>query len=765
MKAPNLFDADVEELRARVEALGERHGGSGEAHQLAGDLLQRLDAACEELRVARESRDVLLTAMQAASAVIYVRDFNTGVAEFHGDPDTPLGYPAGESPRTLEAWSDLIHPDDSIKVLEAAKSNFETGAPYAVQLRLRRKDGAYSVWRDRATLIFDEHGRPAKWIGAAIDITAQVEAEEAVHESRQILRTVLDAIPVRVWWKDGDLNFLGCNGLLAADAGLASTAEIVGKSDFEMPWADRAEIYRADDRQVLETGQAKRDYEEAETTASGGRNWLRTSKIPLVGKAGVVTGVLAVSEDITGWKRAEEQLRHTATHDSLTGLPNRVLLHEHLQQNLARARRHRDFSAFILADLDRFKEVNDRLGHGAGDEVLRQIARRFAACIRPYDTLARLGGDEFVVIVGGLPNPRDCAAIASRIVAAARQPIVVAGTEVCVHCSAGITVVPDHGGDIETLLKESDMAMYAAKEKGGDSFSFFSPAMGGTAEEADSAVSALRQAIADEQFVLHYQPVIDLDTDKIVGVEALLRWRHPREGLIFPLAFIHAAEASGLIVPIGKWVLAEACRQNAAWQRAGVLAAPIAVNLSDRQLENGDIVADVAACLSASGLLPSNLAVEITETAAMHNSESVVRILQGLRNLGVRVILDDFGSGCSSLAWLKRLPVDTLKIDRYFVRHVVDDADNLAIVKTIMAMAHSLGLKVVAKGVETPEQFAALRSLRRQGRVSVQCDGGQGYQFCKPGPAEAMEQFAREHAAGRVRVATPSPVAPATPAL
>jgi diguanylate cyclase (GGDEF)-like protein/PAS domain S-box-containing protein len=743
MSNEETLAAKIGALRAQLEALAGQAGGmpvERGLHEVAAALAE-LNAAAEAVG---QSELRFRTATEIAQALVYERDFHTGMAHFYSDVDAPLGYAPGEYPRTVEGWAELTHPDDLLKALEQVKENFATGAPNTIRYRLRRKDGSYSGWLDRSILVSDSDGKPLTWVGIAIDISAQLEAEKALRESQQMLRLVLDAIPVGVFWKDKDLKYVGCNRKFAEDAGLKTTDEIRGKDDWDMPWADRAEVHQADDRRVMQTGAPIHGSEEPTTTADGGDNWVRVSKIPLVDADGAVSGVLGTYEDITAWKRSEEQLKHTATHDSLTGLPNRVLLYDRLQQTLARGRRQKSFNAFLLLDLDRFKEVNDRFGHGAGDEFLRQVAGRLTGCLRPYDTLARLGGDEFVVILGGLADAQDCAAVANRIVGSLRTPIPIGAAAVRTACSAGITVMPADGADLETLLHEADRAMYAAKEKGGDCFCFFSRAMNAAVDEGNPLVADLQRAIADHEFVLHYQPVIDLQSEQIAGVEALVRWEHPHDGLIYPLSFIEVAEASGLIAPINAWVLNAACEQGAAWRRAGLATGPVAVNLSAGQIADKDTVAGVATALAESGLPPSGLAIEVKEAEAMQDAEAAAGLLHGLRGLGVQIVLDDFGAGNSSLAWLKRVPFDVLKIDRYLVRRLVDDPENAAIVKLILTMAQALGIRVVAKGVEAPEQLAVLRSLRQPRRVVAEPCDAQGYLFSRPVSADALTKFVRE---------------------
>ncbi len=416
------------------------------------------------------------------------------------------------------------------------------------------------------------------------------------------------------------------------------------------------------------------------------------------------------------------QLRHAATHDALTGLPNRVLLADRLEQAIARVSRHDVRFAVLVMDLDRFKAINDSLGHIAGDELLQEVARRLSSLTRREDTLARLGGDEFVLLIHEVSGARDAEVVARKVLAHVAQPTTLSGMDVHVSPSVGISICPDDGQDAETLLQHADAAMYHAKKKGRNTFQFFAPAMNAFARERLELESGLRAALAQREFELHYQPKVDVATGKIESAEALIRWRHPSKGLVPPGAFIALAEETGLIVPMGQWVLHEACRQARAWQDQG-LHMRIAVNLSARQFRQDNLIETVRGAMAASRLEPRFLELELTESAVMQDAETSVQIMRRLSDLGLRISVDDFGTGYSSLSYLRRLPLDKLKVDRSFIREIVTSRDDAEIVRAIVSLAHSLHLKVIAEGVETAEQLAFLRSLG--------CDQFQGF-LCSP---------------------------------
>jgi diguanylate cyclase (GGDEF)-like protein len=439
-----------------------------------------------------------------------------------------------------------------------------------------------------------------------------------------------------------------------------------------------------------------------------------------------------VYRDIAERRRAEEKLRVVATHDPLTALPNRTLLHERLSHALAKAQRHGRQLAVLFVDLDRFKNVNDTLGHDAGDRLLQVASQRLYDCLRETDTMARQGGDEFVVLMDELTDREPVTHVAQRILDAVGEPFVIEGQEIHLTASIGISVYPEDG---RTLLKNADIAMYRAKDKGKNNYQFYSAQMDNYSVERLSLESGLRRALEREEFVLHYQPKVNIASGLITGVEALLRWQHPELGWVAPGRFIPIAEENGLILPIGAWVLKTACIQSRAWQRQGVRRFPVAVNLSPRQFAGETLLDDVKAALDVSGLAPADLELEITEGMVMNNPERAVNLLQQLKGLGIRVAIDDFGTGYSSLAYLKRFPIDSVKVDRSFVEDIPDDVDSMAIAQAVIAMAHSLRLNVVAEGVESEAQLGFLHG---EG-----CDEIQGYYFCEARPASEISAIMR----------------------
>ncbi len=437
--------------------------------------------------------------------------------------------------------------------------------------------------------------------------------------------------------------------------------------------------------------------------------------------------------------RSRTRLKHLAYSDQLTALPNRAWFTERLRDELAEAMRTGARVGVMFLDLDRFKDINDTLGHPLGDRLLRMIGDRLSALIGTDGLVARMGGDEFIVLVGNDPSSERLDALAQRVIAAIDQPLLIDGYEQYLTTSVGIAVHPADGDDADTLIKHADVAMYRAKERGRNTHQFFTPALGASLATRISQEKSLRKALERQEFVVHYQPQFDLAGERLVAVEALVRWQHPRLGLVPPDQFIPSAEVSGLIVNLGDWVFETACRQVRAWQSL-VPGLRLAVNLSARQFHQTALTGKIRDILARSGLHPRLLEVEITESVAMSDAALSVQILQELGRAGIRLSVDDFGTGYSSLGYLRRFPLDCLKIDQSFVRDVMDEPDDAIIVRTVIAMAHNLGLEVCAEGVETREQLEFLSELR--------CDLGQGFYFARPMESAAMAEFLASRPAG-----------------
>ena len=472
---------------------------------------------------------------------------------------------------------------------------------------------------------------------------------------------------------------------------------------------------------------------------------IEDSAAPIHDRSGSITGAVIVFHDVGISRAMTEEMAHLAQHDGLTDLPNRMLLTDRVNQAIARARRNNTRVAVMYLDLDGFKHINDSLGHALGDKMLQSVATRLVSCVRSSDTVSRLGGDEFVVLLSEISHAADASITARKILAALSSAHTVDETKLHITLSIGLSTYPEDGEDAETLIKNADTAMYQAKEKGRNNYQFYTKEMNVRAIERQSIEADLCLALERDELVLHYQPKISLETGEITGVEALIRWVHPDRGLLLPAQFIPIAEDCGLILPIGKWVLREACRQVKEWMDAGLHVVPVSVNVSSLEFRSGDFIGGLVTFLTETRLDPSYLELELTETVLMQRIESTSSVLRALKSIGVRLAVDDFGTGYSSLSYLKKFPIDSLKIDRSFVRDITADTDDATIVSAVITMAKSLKKCVIAEGVETEDQ---IRFLQAYG-----CDEAQGFYFSRPIPGE---HFAKLLEIGRASFVPPS---------
>ena len=582
-----------------------------------------------------------------------------------------------------------------------------------------RSNGDRLIVAVSVTALRDEDGSIHGFLHVATDITERRRAEETLRKQSAAITASMDGIGIL----NERLEFTYLNDSLAKLFGYPDSYELMGRS--------LCDLYEPHEQVRLITSIVPLVHQNGrwrgEATGLRREGTIFPQEISLTAISG--GGMVCVVRDITERTYAEEQIKHLAYHDALTNLPNRLLFKDRLTVALSHANRESSRLAVLFLDLDRFKVINDSLGHNIGDQLLQAVAARVQACVRESDTVARLGGDEFTVLLPRLTRSDDAAPVAEKIIEAVRHPFHIEGREFFMTTSIGISLFPEDGTDAETLIKNADTAMYQAKELGRDNYQLFNALVNAKALQRIALEHGLRKALQNEEFAVHYQPIFDLRSGRITGMEALLRWIHPHMGMIPPATFIPLAEATGVMVPIGMWALREACRQAKEWHAAGLRSLSLAVNLSVTQLQQPDLVPRVKEILDETGLAPRLLELEITESSAMQSPESSVKTLYDLKKLGIRISLDDFGTGHSSLSYLKRFPIDTLKIDQSFVHDITSDPDTAAIVTAIIAMAHSLRLKVIAEGVEYTEQA---NFLRRHG-----CDQMQGY-LIKP-PVGAVE--------------------------
>ena len=565
------------------------------------------------------------------------------------------------------------------------------------------------------------------------------QAQQVLRESEARFRALTDLSSDWYWEIDSDFRFTRIEGRHVEGGESLPGENILGRRRWETGLEIDAEGGWDAHRALLNSHEPYRDVVMYRLMPDGMRRYISASGEPIHNQQGGFIGYRGVGRDITDRKTAENRIQHLATHDGLTLLPNRVMFSELLNLAIRSAQRHGHKVALLFIDLDRFKLINDTLGHEAGDVLLKAMSLRLKDCLRSSDVVARLGGDEFVVLIPQLNEPNEAATVARKILSAAAKPILMFGQECRVTASIGISMYPADAEDEQGLMKNADIAMYLAKEEGKNNFQFYSKDIKSQSSERLTLETNLRRALERDEFSILYQAKVDLKTGAIAGVEALLRWQNPDLGVVAPALFIPLAEETGLILPIGQWVLRTACAQNMAWQRLGLPALCMAVNLSARQFADEFLLGDIAGVLRETGMKPELLELEIAEGMVIQNPERTMKLLTAIRNMGVRLAVDDFGTGYSSLAQLKRFPIHTLKVDRSFIRDIPRNAEDKAITQAIIAMGKTLHLTVVAEGVETQEQAFF---LREQG-----CDQMQGYYFSRPVAADQFAELLSEHVA------------------
>lgn len=721
-----LPDGEVRHYSDHVNLTSDAEGNLIEAYGMATDVTARVLVE-NALRDSEERFRELLGSLHEIvwcysvneRRVLYVND---AVAEIYGRPKEDFF-------ANPKLWRTAIHPEDRELANQADLRVLETGYT-ACDVRI--VDAADNLhWLHfrlyRVGNAEDESGQ--RVVGVGIDITARKQAELALTESEELFLTTMGAAQVGIFvMQDGKMAYV--NPLIPRMFGY-NEREMVGMAPFDLVAPEyREEVVQEQRNQ--ESGRS-RSFETVAVRKDGSTfpAMVLASPTSYKGRA-AWTGTIF---DLTERKQAEKRIIELAFFDPLTGLPNRRLLEDRVGQAVAEAERKRGHLAVLVLDLDKFKRVNDSLGHSVGDQLLCAVATRIKKVVRKIDTIARMSGDEFVFVLPGL-EAEGAAETARALLNACAQNFIINGHELNVTPSIGISLYPDDGQDFEHLYKNADLAMYQAKEAGRQNYQFYSQSMNTATLEHLFIEHGLRQALAADQFLLVYQPLVSLRTGHIVGCEALIRWQHPELGLIQPIRFIPVAEDSGLINAIGDWVLRKACQQAKAWQDAGLALKTIAINVSPVQFRQSGFVETVAEILELTGLAPGCLELELTERTVMHDAETNLGTLSRLSQMGIELAVDDFGTGYSSLAYLKRFPVGKLKIDQSFVRDIAEDRDDLAIASTIVSIGHSLRLNVLAEGVETEEQLSILEE--------GDSDMAQGYLFSVPVPAEEFAELLRQ---------------------
>ncbi len=780
----------------------------------------------------------------ATGKCLYVNERWCSIAGM--DTETASGY----------GWIIAIHPDDRERVMNEWNRAVQYQRQFMSEYRFQTKEQIITWILGHAQAERDQNGSVLGYVGTITDITDRKMKEAALAESRNLLETIIDTAPVRIFWKDKQLRFLGCNSAFAKDAGAQSVQDMIGTDDYQWSWKSQAERYRNDDHLVIDTGIPKLTYEEPQTTPDGEVNWLRTSKVPLRNGHDEIIGILGIYQNINKQKKVYESMRLAATiyqssseaimvtdendqiiqinpaftrmtgyemadvmgknpeifrsgrhdpifyqdirrrlsnedhwqgeiwdlrkdgtihakwlsvsiirhpdggihyhvsqftditekkkkdelilsqanYDQLTGLPNRNLFKDRLEMKIKKSRRTKSSLSMLFLDLDHFKDINDTLGHDKGDDLLREVASRLGSCISETDTVARLGGDEFAIVLSDFVDKRQVEAVALHIIQSLNKPFNFNQnrTDYYISTSIGIVFYPQDGTDMKSLMKHADQAMYAAKLEGRNRFCHFTPSMQREAHEKMALIHDLRQAIAKNELQVHYQPILELSSGRLIKAEALVRWKHPRRGMISPNTFIPLAEESGLILEIGEMVFKRSIALIDEWQKRLGYIIQISVNMSPIQFKFMNKFSWLDN-LTQLGLPGNCINVEITEGLLLKDSAVVQEYLLEFRNNGIEVSIDDFGTGFSSLSYLKKFDIDYLKIDHSFINQLIDSETDRALVEAIIVMAHKLDIKTIAEGVETKEQQDLLSHFG--------CDYVQGFLYSKPIKGKAFEKL------------------------
>ncbi|MPS49731.1 EAL domain-containing protein [Methylobacillus sp.] len=662
-----------------------------------------------------QSRAEYRKLVESVKAVVWRATPEAAFTFVSQEAESLLGYPVREWTSNTSFWVDKLHPDDRPWVVDFCARETRQLKDHVLEYRMRAADGR-TVWlQDIVRVIPDRFGKPQELLGVMLDITDRKAAEESLNLSKQVFDNTSEAILIA----DRDRNILEVNQAYLDMTGYGRE-DCVGTylALLDEPAGGGQLIGNL----VQQHGKWMGELLAQKKSGEYYPEWVSISTVH--DSHGSLQNYVVVLTDISQRKQAEERLQFLATHDGLTGLPNRTLLQERMELAVLRAQRYQQCVGVLFIDLDRFKIINDTLGHQAGDVLLQEVAGRLGECLRQTDTIARQGGDEFVVLVEDFTEQQYLVNVARKIMHALAQPFILMQQELYISASIGISVYPDDGVDISSLLKNADMAMYRAKDDGKNTFHFYSADGNANSVSRLTLENSLRRALERNEFSLLYQAKLDLAEQNIIGAEALIRWHSAELGMVSPQDFIPVAEETGMIIEIGEWVLQQACRDACHWQEVAGRPIRVGVNISARQFREDSLYQAISKALEESGLTPNCLELEITESMIMQNAERASQMLQHFRNLGSYVLIDDFGTGYSSLGYLKHFPIDSLKIDRSFVRDIPQDSDDMAITQAIIAMAHSLKINVVAEGVETQAQ---LEFLRGQG-----CDQLQGYIFSRP---------------------------------
>jgi diguanylate cyclase (GGDEF)-like protein/PAS domain S-box-containing protein len=706
-------------------ALRAEQAGNDETGRLVEAFNRMLDTVHDRDRMLSESESRYRALVEGIPAVSYTAALD-GLATTFISPQVEDIF--GVAPREWVAdpqlFSSLLHEADRQRVLDALRESRESGSMFAAEYRVRARHGRTLWIRDEARIVYDAHGRPLMRQGLMHDITERKRTEAALRQAAAVFSSTTEGVVIT----NANAEIVDVNRAFTEITGYARE-EVLGRNPrFLQSRRHPPSFYRGMWTVIRKTGAWRGEIWNRRKDGEVYPGWLTISTVR--DDKGNIVNYVGVVSDISAIKRSQEELDFLAHHDPLTGLPNRLLFNARLTHALEQARRENRMLAVMFLDLDQFKAINDSMGHAVGDQLLQEVAHRLRDRIRAEDTIARVGGDEFLLVIEELGVARDAGKVAHKLLECLANPFPLQEQELYVTTSIGISLYPRDGYDVENLIKNADAAMYRAKEQGRNNYQFYTQELTSSAYQRVLLETNLRRALEREQFSLRYQPQFCLRSRRLVGVEALLRWEREDEGTVLPGQFIPLAEESGLIVPIGEWVLRRVCEQMRAWQDAGVGIPRVAVNVSGKQINVPGFPDTVERILAQAGADPSLIELEVTENFIMRRAAHAIGVLERIKSFGVSIAIDDFGTGYSSLAYLKRLPIDMLKIDRTFVRDIPLDPNDEAIARAVIALGHSLQMNVLAEGVETQAQ---VDFLRREG-----CDQVQGFLYGQPVTAEEI---------------------------
>jgi diguanylate cyclase (GGDEF)-like protein/PAS domain S-box-containing protein len=693
-------------------------------------LFRNQAAEFKSLEALRENREQLREAQRLARVGSWELDLLSGELKWSDELYHIFERDPAHTECSYELFLEAVHPDDREAVNRAYEESLKSRTAYEIEHRLLMPDGRIKTILECGQTYYAEDGTALRSVGTAQDISSIRQMESKM----QLLGVAFQHSGEAILISDRQNKIVTVNPAFTVLTGYTQEDAVGKNPSFLSAGRNSPEDYAAMWQSIIEKGFWQGEIWDRRKDGGVYPKWMTVSVIR--DDDSKIRYHIAHFTNISVERAAEEKLHHIAHHDSLTGLPNRLNLNGRIDQALSVARRDGGRVALLFIDLDRFKLVNDTLGHHVGDELLIEVARRLQDSVRDSDVVARLGGDEFVIMLTGIEHTTVIGMVAEKIVKTVGAPYVIEGHDLYTSPSIGIAIFPTDGDSGNTLMKNADAAMYHAKNAGRNNFQFFDAKMNQAAVERLKIEHSLRQALANDEFCLHFQPIIDATSGRVVEVEALVRWLHPQEGLIPPARFICIAEETGLIQPLGEWVFWAACRQLADFNQAGIVDVKMGINISAMQMRNGNLPILARGAVEAMGLKAGDLIFEITESVAMQHPQETVAILDLLHDMGILLAIDDFGTGYSSLSYLKMFPIDHLKLDRSFVEEIGQGEGSTAICDATIGLAHNLGLKLVAEGVETEEQFAYLRERG--------CDLLQGYLFSRPVPADQVIEFIRQ---------------------